>query len=101
MWTSPAGAPSTGCWAWWPAPARGEFNHRGAQPSVQPTPSFGHRFPFADAAQDDPRTGRRDGLLERVAAESEPPKVVFVDTAAEYWRGASTCSESPRAAASG
>ncbi len=66
---------------------RGEYNHRGAQPSVQPTPSFGHWFPFADAAQDDPRTGRRDGLLERVAAASDPPKVVFVDTAAEYWRG--------------
>jgi hypothetical protein len=66
---------------------RGEFNHRGAQPSVQPTPSFGHVFPFADAAQDDPRTGRRDGLLERVAAADDPPKVIFVDTAAEYWRG--------------
>ena len=66
---------------------RGEFNHRGAQPSVQPTPSFGHGFPFADAAQDDPRTGRRDGLLERVAAAAEPPKLMFVDTAAEYWRG--------------
>jgi hypothetical protein len=66
---------------------RGEFNHRGAQPSVQPTPSFGHQFPFADAAQDDTRTGRRDGLLERVAAAVEPAKLVFVDTAAEYWRG--------------
>ena len=25
---------------------RGEFNHRYGQPSVQPTPSFGHLFPF-------------------------------------------------------
>jgi len=66
---------------------RGEFNHRGAQPSVQPTPSFGHRFPFADMAQDDPRTGHRDGLLERVAAAEDPPKLIFVDTSAEYWRG--------------
>jgi hypothetical protein len=66
---------------------RGEFNHRGAQPSVQPTPSFGHLFPFADRAQDDPRTGRRDGLLERVGLAAEPPKLMFVDTAAEYWRG--------------
>jgi Alpha/beta hydrolase domain len=66
---------------------RGEFNHRGAQPSVQPTPSFGHQFPFADASQDDPRTGRRDGLLERIAAAPDPPKLMFVDTAAEYWRG--------------
>ncbi len=66
---------------------RGEFNHRGAQPSVQPTPSFGHGFPFADTAQHDPRTARRDGLLERVAAAADPPKLIFVDTAAEYWRG--------------
>ena len=66
---------------------RGEFNHRGAQPSVQPTPSFGHRFPFADAAQDDPRTACRDGLLERSPPNDEPPKLIFVDTAAEYWRG--------------
>jgi Alpha/beta hydrolase domain len=66
---------------------RGEFNHRGAQPSVQSTPSFGHRFPFADAAQDDPRTGRRDGVLDRAAAAADPPKLIFVDTGAEYWRG--------------
>ena len=66
---------------------RGEFNHRYAQPSVQPTPSFGHLFPFADLAQDDPRTGRRDGLLAGVATAAEPPRVVFCDSAAEYWRG--------------
>ena len=66
---------------------RGEFNHRGAQPSVQPTPSFGHLFPFADMEQEDLRTGRRDGALARVAAETEPPKLIFVDTSAEYWRG--------------
>jgi hypothetical protein len=66
---------------------RGEFNHRYAQPSVQPTPGFGHLFPFADLAQTDPRTGRRAGLLDRVAARPEPPKVVFCDSSAEYWRG--------------
>ena len=66
---------------------RGEFNHRYAQPSVQPTPSFGHLFPFADLPQTDPRTGLTAGLLDRPAARPDPPKVVFVDTAAEYWRG--------------
>ena len=55
---------------------RGEFNHRGAQPSVQPTPSFGHRFPFADLAQDDPRTARsrrspRAGRRRRRTAEAD------------------------------
>lgn len=66
---------------------RGEFNHRHGQPSVQPTPSFGHLFPFADLPQADPRTGKRAGLLDHAATRDDPPKVVFVDSAAEYWRG--------------
>jgi len=66
---------------------RGEFNARFAQPSVQPTPGFGHLFPFADLPQTDPRTGRTEGLLDRIAARPDPPRIVFVDTAAEYWRG--------------
>lgn len=66
---------------------RGEFNCRFGQPSVQPTPSFGHLFPFADLPQTDPRTGRRAGLFDRVASRSDPPKVMFADTSAEYWRG--------------
>ncbi|MFN0091225.1 MAG: alpha/beta hydrolase domain-containing protein [Acidimicrobiales bacterium] len=66
---------------------RGEFNHRYAQPSVQPTPSFGHRFPFADAAQLDPRTGLTDGILARQLARAARPKVFTVNTSAEYWRG--------------
>lgn len=66
---------------------RGEFNHRYAQPSVQPTPSFGHLFPFADLAQTDPGTGRRGGLLDHTVSRDKPPKIVFCDTAAEYWRG--------------
>ena len=66
---------------------RGEFNHRGGQPSVQPTPSFGHRFPFADDEQNDARTGRRDGLLERQRALGALPKVFYTNTSSEYWRG--------------
>ncbi len=66
---------------------RGEFNHRYAQPSVQPTPSFGHLFPFADAPQTDPRTGRTAGLLDPVAAHPEPPRIMLCDSSAEYWRG--------------
>ncbi|MEZ5406941.1 MAG: alpha/beta hydrolase domain-containing protein [Acidimicrobiales bacterium] len=66
---------------------RGEFNHRYAQPSVQPTPGFGHLFPFADAPQTDPRTGRTAGLLDQVAAHPEPPRIVLCDSSAEYWRG--------------
>ena len=66
---------------------RGEFNHRYGQPSVQPTPSLGHRFPFADEPQTDPRSGRREGLLDRLRAGECLPKIVYTDTSAEYWRG--------------
>lgn len=66
---------------------RGEFNHRYAQPSVQPTPSFGHLFPFADGVQTDPLTGATDGLLARQEAKGELPKIIYTDTSSEYWRG--------------
>ena len=66
---------------------RGEFNHRYGQPSVQPTPSLGHRFPFADEPQTDPGSGRREGLLDRLRAGGCLPKIVYTDTSAEYWRG--------------
>ena len=66
---------------------RGEFNHRYGQPSVQPTPSLGHRFPFADEPQTDPRSGRRAGLLDRQRAAGRLPKVFYTDTSSEYWRG--------------
>lgn len=65
---------------------RGEFNHRFGQPSVQPTPSFGHRFPFADDIQTDPLTGERDGLLARLHKDGGLPRIIYTDTAAEYWR---------------
>lgn len=66
---------------------RGEFNHRFGQPSVQPTPSFGHLFPFADEEQTDPLTGHRDGLLVRQRESGGLPRIFYTDTAAEYWRG--------------
>lgn len=66
---------------------RGEFNHRYGQPSVQPTPSFGHLFPFADEPQTDPRTGRVAGLLDAQRAAGNLPKVFYTDTSSEYWRG--------------
>jgi hypothetical protein len=66
---------------------RGEFNHRLAQPSVQPTPSFGHLFPFADEPQTDPATGDSAGLLDRQHAHGAVPKIIYTNTASEYWRG--------------
>ena len=66
---------------------RGEFNHRYGQPSVQPTPSLGHRFPFADEPQTDPHSGHRAGLLDRQRACGCMPKLFYTDTSSEYWRG--------------
>jgi Alpha/beta hydrolase domain len=66
---------------------RGAFNHRFAQPSNQTTPLWGHVFPFADVATSDPLTGRTGGLLDRLAAAGDLPKIISTDSAAEYWRG--------------
>ena len=66
---------------------RGAFNHRFAQPSNQTTPLWGHVFPFADVATSDPLTGRTGGLLDRLVAAGDLPKIISTDSAAEYWRG--------------
>ena len=65
---------------------RGEFNVRYGQPSVQPTPSFGHLFPFADDRTHDPFSGRTAGLLDLQRAAGNVPKIFQTDTSAEYWR---------------
>ena len=66
---------------------RGEFNQRYSQPSVQPTPAFGHLFPFTDEAQTNPQTGETAGLLDTLRARDIMPKVMYTDTSSEYWRG--------------
>jgi hypothetical protein len=66
---------------------RGEFNHRFAQPSVQYTASFGHRPPFTDDDQTDPLTNETDGLLRRQRQAGGVPRIIYANSAAEYWRG--------------
>jgi hypothetical protein len=66
---------------------RGEFNQRFGQPSVQSTPGFGHVFPFADDDLQDPFGGSSDGLLRRERAQGTTPRIIYTNTAAEYWRG--------------
>ena len=66
---------------------RGQFNQRFAQPSDQSMPSFGHRMPFADDPQTDPVTGESGGLLDRQRELGGVPKLMHVNSAAEYWRG--------------
>lgn len=65
----------------------GEFNHRYGQPSVQPTPGFGHLFPFADEPQTDQQTGQTAGLLDNLRERKVLPKIMYTDTSSEYWRG--------------
>jgi hypothetical protein len=66
---------------------RGEFNLRFGQPSLNAQESVGSLFPFTDATQTDTVTGRRDGLLARLQARGRRPRIVTVNTSAEYWRG--------------
>jgi hypothetical protein len=66
---------------------RGQFNQRYAQPSDQSMPSFGHLMPFADDPQTDPLTGETAGLLDRQRQLGGVPKIITINTSAEYWRG--------------
>jgi len=65
----------------------GEFNHRFAQPSSQATRSGNSLFPFSDVAQTDPETGLTDGLLSRLSAQGQLPKIMYTHTPSEYWAG--------------
>ncbi|MET0852645.1 MAG: alpha/beta hydrolase domain-containing protein, partial [Candidatus Rokuibacteriota bacterium] len=66
---------------------RGEFNMRFGQPSLNAVESAGSLFPFTDDDQSDPVSGARGGLLRRLAARGRGPKIVTINTSAEYWRG--------------
>jgi hypothetical protein len=66
---------------------RGEFNLRFGQPSLNAYHSVGSLFPFTDGEQLDPVTGQRGALLGRLTGAGRRPKVVTINTAAEYWRG--------------
>lgn len=64
---------------------RGEFNWRFGQPSYFGPYSAAYAFPFADAEQTGPTSGRVDGLHTRVLASGHAPKVAYTNTSAEYW----------------
>jgi hypothetical protein len=66
---------------------RGEFNLRFGQPSLNSVEAVGSLFPFVDQPDVDPVTGQRDGLLARVLARGRAPKIVTINSSAEYWRG--------------
>jgi hypothetical protein len=66
---------------------RGEFNLRFGQPSANTLQGPNNVFPFTDDDQTDPVTGQTDGLLRRIAQGSALPKIVYLNSSAEYWRG--------------
>ncbi|MCE2462331.1 MAG: hypothetical protein J4F46_00210 [Dehalococcoidia bacterium] len=66
---------------------RGEFNQRFGQPSRFSKWSMGAMFPFTDTEQTEPETERIDGLLSRLMAKDNMPRVFFTNSSAEYWRG--------------
>ena len=66
---------------------RGEFNQRFAQPSSQAARSTNSIFPFSDIAQTDPETGLTDGVLSRLTAQGNVPKIMYTFTPSEYWAG--------------
>jgi hypothetical protein len=79
----------------------GSFNHRFAQPSrdAQPTTALFYPtdlFPFTDAPQKEPETGRKAGLLDRATADKVLPKIFHTNTSYEYWsRAGSLIHTSP------
>jgi hypothetical protein len=64
---------------------RGEFNVRFGQPGKTLGRYVGALFPFSDATQTDPFTSKNDGLLTRLEARGKVPKIVVLDSSAEYW----------------
>lgn len=66
--------------------ARLSINERGAQPTALSMYST-TQFPFATTAERDPATGKRDGLFDNPRARATQPKVMFTNTAVEYWGG--------------
>ncbi|MDC0935640.1 alpha/beta hydrolase domain-containing protein [Pirellulales bacterium] len=68
----------------------GSFNHRFARPTVYATQHRDHfgpidRFPFSYEVQVDELTGERDGILKRCDAAGVAPKVIHMQSSAEYW----------------
>ncbi len=62
-----------------------EANYRFAQPGYLGPYSPINLFPFTDALQTEPATGRSDGVQSRAVARGVVPKVVYTNSSFEYW----------------
>jgi hypothetical protein len=66
---------------------RGEFDLRFGQPSKDICFICPELFPFTDTPQRDPVTGETGSMLARLEQRGVVPKLMFVNTSSEYWRG--------------
>jgi hypothetical protein len=62
------------------------LNERGATPNAR-SMYTATRFPFSDARQRDPNSGRTEGLLDNDRARQHQPKIFYTNTSVEYWGG--------------
>ncbi|MGE0704019.1 MAG: alpha/beta hydrolase domain-containing protein [Vicinamibacterales bacterium] len=62
------------------------LNERGAIPNALGMYSATF-FPYSDASQRDPASGREEGLLENDRAGRHRPKIFYTNSAVEYWGG--------------
>ncbi|HEV7225174.1 MAG TPA: alpha/beta hydrolase domain-containing protein, partial [Pirellulales bacterium] len=68
----------------------GFFNHRFASPTRHNSQHDNHLypadvFPFAYGDEQDPFSGRTDGILRRAQASKTAPKVMHTQSSSEYW----------------
>ena len=66
---------------------RGEFNLRFGQPSKDICFICPELFPFTDTPQIDPATGETASMLAHMEEHGSVPKIMFINTSSEYWRG--------------
>jgi hypothetical protein len=62
-----------------------EANWRFGQSSYNGPDSMSSLFPFSDVVQTDLVTGRTDGLLRRAHELGKRPKIMRINSSAEYW----------------
>ncbi len=62
------------------------LNERGATPNAL-SMYTATKFPFSDARQRDPNSGRTEGLLDNDRARQNQPKIFYTNTSVEYWGG--------------
>lgn len=62
------------------------LNERGATPNAR-SMYTATKFPFSDARQRDPNSGRTEGLLDNDRARQNQPKIFYTNTSVEYWGG--------------